>query len=155
MLGAKPVSVLDVLLGALLAAAAYGGVAAVAFALTMPPFAELFGAPRWTVFAFFTLAGMALTSTLLQMPPFLLLVLLLRRRGAAAPLVILAVGGVVGAAAAVVFTFLDGSLVADRMGDLKSVIRTTVPPGLVLAGFVILAAWLRRRSGRREGAGLR
>jgi len=137
------------LLGAVLAVTTYGGVAAVTFVLTTPPFAELLLLPRWTVFAFFTVSGMALTSTIFQTPLFLILLLIVRRNRAAAPILVMIVGAAVGALAGFIFTYLDGNFRDARFGDLYSVVRTTFPVGIVLAVFVLFAAWLRRRGHAR------
>jgi hypothetical protein len=133
----------------MLAVTAYAGVAAIAYVLTAAPFAEIFGAPRWTVFAFFTVAGMALTSTIVQTPMFLILILIARRRRAASPVLTLCVGVAAGALAALIFTYLDGVLAPERMADYRKVLITTLPVGFVLAVFVLFAMWLRRRTRTR------
>lgn len=129
---------------------AYGGVAAIAFALTTPPFAEVFGLPRWTVFAFFTASGMALTATLVQTPLFLVITYIVRRSRAADPVLVLVVGVATGALAGLIFTYLDGNLGDNRLGDLEAVIHTTIPVGFMLAVFVLFASWLRRKGARRR-----
>lgn len=126
---------------------AYAGVAAVAYVLTAPPFAALFGAPRWTVFAFFTASGMALTSTIFQAPLFLALVLILRRRRSAGPVLILVLGAAAGVLAGLIFTYLDGNFSPQRFNDFRKTVYTTLPVGVVLSVFVLFAMWLRRRVG--------
>lgn len=122
--------------------------AAIAYVTTTPPFAELFGLPRWTVFAFFTASGMALISTILQTPLFFLLVLILRRQGQLHPLITLAAGALAGALAGLIFTFADGTFAAERLGDYRMVVFTTLPVGVVLAAFTLFAAFLRWRRSR-------